>query len=665
MSDRPWMAPTLCALLSMFSLQAAAQAPTPMDFARHDAVNEVTLAPDGNHVALAVGSEDGLETRLEIVALDGSSKTQVLRFGPQEHVADVAWSADDQLIVSRARVEPLRPRPYSTGQLFTSDINGKHQDTLFGYIRESSKVSARRKDEGFARVDKILDDEPGVAMVVFRCWSCGEDPDTVVYRLDSRSGNRREIERHKGDADFFYDRAGVPRIRVSYDANDNPVLAWRTAASAAWTPVPKPIAGRSIASAHFDAKGDTLYASISDHGEPAGLYKIDMPAATRAKVAGLDDLEMMYYELAGRGGVPFAVMYTTTKPQVEYVDPTSEWATLHAGLMKSFPGQLVDFRGFSRDDNKVLFFVFSDHHPGAYYVYDRKAKHAQLIAESMPWIKPGQMAASRGITFKARDGKTLYGFYTASGTGRKPMVVVSHGGPHGISDAWGFDRDAQFLASRGYGVLQVNFRGSGGRGETFLREGYREWGGKIQDDIADGVHWAIDQQLADGNRICTFGASFGGYAALMQPIRFPEFYRCAVGYVGVYDLTVMYDEGDIKQTRSGRRYLERVIGSDPTTLIANSPARNVDRIKIPVFLAQGNVDRRVPMAQFTALKEAFPAGVPVETMIAKGEGHGFYDPKNAAELYTRAGVFLDRYIGNAAKAGMTPVTPTDTSQVAR
>ncbi len=225
--------------------------------------------------------------------------------------------------------------------------------------------------------------------------------------------------------------------------------------------------------------------------------------------------------------------------------------------------------------------------------------------------------------------------------------AVEKGGPHGPYDTWGYDSDVQFLASRGYAVLQVNYRGSGGRGRAFMERGYGEWGGKMQDDIADGVRWAIDEGLVDADRICTYGASYGGYAAMMQPIRYPALYKCAIGYVGVYDLEVMKQEGDITDRASGRRYLDRVLGTDTARLKAWSPAQNVDSITIPVLLVQGNIDKRVPMEQFDALRKAFEArGVPVETLVARGEGHGFYKPENRAELYRRMEAFLDKYIGD-------------------
>lgn len=630
------------ALLStILCAQANAQDIPTLDFAKHPEVYEVALSPGGKHVAIAVPTPDGLETQLQIVDL-ASGSTQLLRFGKLEHVSDVIWASDDRVVLARATNMPLRPRPYSRGQLFSTDLTGSNQEVLFGYFRDKNAfATARRKDEGYAGVAKVLDQEPGKVLVSFSCATCGEEPDTVIYKVDAATGNRSEIERIDEPAALIFDNNGRARIKGTWDHDDEPVLAYRPTSDSDWKPIPKAIAGYDIDFGRFDRDNNTLYAAVSDKGEAARMYKLDLAAGTRSELPSMPDASPAYFELAGRDGVPFAVVYDEAKPSVQYIDTGSEFARLHAGLMKSFPGQLVSFRGFSRDNNTVLFTVWSDRNPGAYYIYDRTAKKAKLVAESMSWIDPARMAQSRPVEFGSVGGLKIHGLYTAKGDGTKPLIVLPHGGPHGVYDRWGFDSDAQFFASRGYGVLQVNYRGSGGRGRNFEKSGYREWGGKMQDDIAAGVKWAIENKLADPARICTYGASYGGYAALMQPLRYPELYKCAIGYVGVYDLTVMKKEGDIDDTRSGRRYLDRVLGTDEAALIANSPARNVDKIKVPVFLAQGAIDRRVPMAQFNALKNAFAAnGTKTETMVAPGEGHGFYKPETRAELYQRVEKFL-------------------------
>ncbi|QDA56572.1 S9 family peptidase [Thermomonas aquatica] len=646
----------LTALTLFASTRADAQAPSQMDFAKHSEVNDVSLSPDGKYVAMAIPSADGMETQLHIVPLDGKGKVQALRFGRQQHVGNIVWSDNDQVVVARGKMEPLQARPYSTGELMSSDVNGKTQETLFAYLVGDDGMRARHKDRGFASVVKVLDNEPGKVLVDFTAWpdDVGDEKRTTsIYKVDTRTGNRQEIEQTRDTATFMFDHSGRARLKVISNDNDDPVLMYRPdAGSKDWQPVPKSLAGYSMSLLYVEPDDNTAYATITDKGEPTQLYKIDLAKATRVRLAGRDEESIARVLYSGHDGAPFAVIYDEAKPSVQYLDPASEWAKLHAGLLKAFPGQMVSFVDWTRDDGMALFYAWGDRNPGAYYLLDRKANNKiQLVNESMPWMKAASLSPSHPISFKTRDGLNLHGLYTApAGGGARPMIVMPHGGPHGPYDSWGYDSDAQFLASRGYGVLQINYRGSGGRGKDFIESGYGEWGGKMQDDLADGVKWAIDNKIADPNRICTYGASYGGYASLMQQIRYPELYKCAIGYVGVYDLQVMKKEGDIKDSASGRRYLNRVLGTDDAKLKAWSPAQNVDKIKVPVFLVQGSIDQRVPMEQFNALKNAFKAaGVPIETMVAQGEGHGFYKPENRAELYKRMEAFLAKYIGPGAK----------------
>jgi dipeptidyl aminopeptidase/acylaminoacyl peptidase len=642
-----WLAGTiLCASCAT----AAAQVPVE-DFARQSEIFSASLSPTGEYVALAVPTEDGMETRLEVVKLDGSGDTQVLRFARGQHVTDLLWSDDEQIVMARAKMEPLKARPYSYGELMSTDVRGKNQETLFAYVPDDMTKRGRRKDWGFASVVKVLRDEPGMVLVDFTAWpkSRGdEDLTTSIFKVDTRTGSRRMIEQTRETATFQFDHSGRPRLKLTTDDNDDPVLAYRPLPGDEWQPVPESLAGYWMSFRHVEADDNTAWAIIIDKDEPGRLYKVDLANGTRELVAGRPDVEIASLMYAGHDGPPFAVVYDEDKPTVQYLDTTSPWAGLHAGLLKAFPGQMISFLNWTRDDRKLLFMAWSDRNPGAYYIFDRDSKQVQLVNQLRPWMQAATLAPSRPISFQTRDGLTLHGLYTApAGDGPKPMVVMPHGGPHGPYDTWGYDSDAQFLASRGYAVLQVNYRGSGGRGRAFMESGYREWGGKMQDDIADGVRWAIEQDLADPDRICTYGASYGGYAAMMQPIRYPDLYKCAIGYVGVYDLEVMKQEGDITDRDSGRRYLDRALGSDRAQLQAWSPAQNVDRITIPVLLFQGGIDKRVPMDQFTALTRAFEArGVPVETMVAKDEGHGFYKPEHRAELYRRMEAFLDRYIGD-------------------
>lgn len=618
------------------------------DFSKRFDYSDVALSPDGKYVALAVPNAEETETKMQVFPLDGSGDVKVLRFGNQQHVSDLIWSDNDTFVVARAEKRPLREQLVSNGELWSSNVDGKNQKPLFAYIPDDSIRAGRRKDQGFAFVEYVLPNEPGMVLVNFVCWNCGEEPPTVIYKVDTHSGSRKEVERYNKSASFSYDKTGRARLRVSSDKDDEPVLHYRPTPDSDWVPVPAALAGYTMGSLVFDKDNNTAYAEISDKREPSKYYKLDFAAGTRTLLQGRDDAEVGRVLIGGYAGVPFGITYTSDKPTIRYFDANSEWAKLHAGLMKAFPGQMVSFSSFSRDNNVLLFRVWSDRNPGTYYVFNRDTKKVRLIGDLMPWLKAEQLAPVRPIEFKTGDGLKLFGFYTAKAgvSGPQPMVVMPHGGPYGVADEWRYSRDAQFLASRGYAVLQVNYRGSGGRGNRFMTSGYREWGGKLVDDVSDGVKWAIDNKLADPNRICIYGSSYGGYAALQGTIRYPDLYKCAIGYVGVYDLTVMYKEGDIKQSRSGRRYLDRVLGDDQAALIAASPARNVDKVKVPVMLVQGTLDRRVPMEQFEALERAFrKANVPVETMVVSGEGHGFVKPENITDLNNRVVKFLQQHIG--------------------
>ncbi|GGD37878.1 alpha/beta hydrolase family protein [Pseudoxanthomonas indica] len=632
------------------------------DFSKDYEFSDVSISPDGKYVAMGVPAANGTETQLQIVPLDGSASVQALRFTKQQHVTDIVWASDEQIVVSRAEKEPLREQLVSRGELMSSDIRGKNQEVLFAYIPDDGIRAGRRKDQGFAEVDMVLRNEPGSLLVNFTCWRsvCGEENPTVIYKVDARTGSRKEVERSPQPAVFWYDRTGRARLRKTTDKEDNPVLFYRPTAASDWESVPKTLAGFTFGGVSFEADGNTAYGVISDNREPGKMYRVDFASGTRTLLAGRDDVQIGQVLRAGRDGVPFGVTYDADKPSVRYFDNGSEWAKLHSGLLKAFSGKMITLVDFSGDNRKVLFGAWSDRVPPAYYVLDRDTNKVQMIGEVAPWFKAESMATTRPIEFTAPDGLKLFGFYTSrsNAAGPQPMVVVPHGGPYGVYDSWGFDRDAQFLASRGYAVLQINFRGSGGRGDKFEKLGYREWGGKMMDDIAAGVRWTVENKLADANRICIYGSSFGGYAALMNPIRYPDLYKCAIGYVGVYDLKVMHEEGDITERKAGRRYLDRVLGNDEATLIANSPARNVAKIKVPVMLVQGKLDRRVPMDQFNALESSFKkAGVPVETMVVSGEGHGFVKPENITELNKRVAAFLDRHIGPGTAAAPASTSP--------
>ena len=309
---------------------------------------------------------------------------------------------------------------------------------------------------------------------------------------------------------------------------------------------------------------------------------------------------------------------------------------------------MVHFIDFSDNGNLLLFAVNSDRDPGTYYLFNKSTGKADMLFTAMSDIEPDDMAARKPFSFKSRDGITLHGYVTLPTTqsgGKPPFVLLPHGGPMS-SDSWYFERDAQFLASRGYAVIQVNFRGSNGRGTLFENAGYRQWGGKIMDDLVDTVHWLSKDGQIDPARGCVYGISFGGYSALMLAAREPAMFKCAIGYAGVYDLKRIYDEDGTITRKSSYNYWVNAIGKDNEELARYSPSTQAAKITIPVLLIHGGKDKTAPPIQAEVMRDALvKAGRPPEWLYAPNEGHGFYDTKNVTEVYQKMEAFLEKNIG--------------------
>jgi dipeptidyl aminopeptidase/acylaminoacyl peptidase len=258
---------------------------------------------------------------------------------------------------------------------------------------------------------------------------------------------------------------------------------------------------------------------------------------------------------------------------------------------------------------------------------------------------------------KVRDGVKIRGYLTTPNGKSKnlPMIVLVHGGPHGPFDDYDFNYETQLLASRGYAVLQVNYRGSGGRGREFMVSGYRRWGHEMQNDITDAVKWAIGFGVADRNRICIYGGSYGAYAALTGAYREPDMFKCAVGLSGIYDLPLMFNRGDIKDLKSGVRYLNDVLGSDEADLRERSPVYNAEKIKAAVFLIHGKEDERAPFEHAKRMREALQkAGNPPEWLSEGGEEHGIFNENHRARVYELMLQFFAKHIGTPSEPAQPP-----------
>lgn len=400
----------------------------------------------------------------------------------------------------------------------------------------------------------------------------------------------------------------------------------------------------------FAADGSQAYLQVEQASGTDVLVGWD-PASDKSTPLLHDDTVDPYRILRDLDGTtPIGASYMSDRVPNRFFDEKSPTTRLYRSLEKAFDGNAVYITSATRDRRLVLVYVWSDRNNGDYYLFDTVSKHADRVFSRREWFPPDAVPASRQVNFQARDGLQLHGYLTrplhAEAGKPLPLIVMPHGGPFDVFDKWEFDDEAQLLAAAGYAVLRVNYRGSANYGRAFTQAGAREWGGRMQDDLTDATRWAIAQGVADASRICLYGASYGGYAALMGVAKEPALYRCAAGYVGVYDLDLMARD-TARYARWAKNWTGDWLGARDT-LAARSPVMLARQIKVPVFLAAGGKDERAPIEHTKRMERALKgAGVPVEALYFPNEGHGFYTEPHRREYYTRLLAFLSTQLGGS------------------
>ena len=635
-----WIGASACAC------GAAAAEPVPVEaFARAGRISSPRLAPDGKHLSVTLNLGEGRHA-LGIFRIDGMKPTLMLKLPPNEVPMQVGWVSPQRLVVAKGRQSGPREKPQLTGEINAVDLDGGNQKYLFGYDSPGRTIGI---DRGFGYIAALPEKSNG--RFYMRTLSATSKR-SMLYDVDASDGTSRLVaDIGERDLSFVLDRTGRARFAIGLDDEDN-YLLFQSDAKQRWSPVPSERTGGKLVPFAFSPAGDKVFAWFAADGEPLSLVQAEPDGSGRRTLVEDDFASIGDLQWTATPMQPFAAWKEGGIPAIAYLDENAPATKTHRMLSRSFAGKLVDFVDHSEDGSISLFYVYSDRDPGSWYLFDHRKNAAQLVLAAMEEIPVERMGVRRPIRFKASDGVELDGYLTipagVAEPAKLPMVLVPHGGPHAIGDRWPFDLDAQFLASRGYLVLQVNFRGSQGRGKAFEQAGYRQWATRIQDDLIDGVRWSISQGHADPQRICAYGASFGAYSAMISAARAPELFKCAVGFAGIYDLGMMYDKGDIRESAWGRNYLERTIGRDEEALAASSPTSMAPRIKAAVLLVHGESDRRAPFAQAKAMRSALEkAGHPPEWMAVPKEGHGFYKDDNNIEFYRRLETFIGRHIGAA------------------
>lgn len=631
-------------------------------FLKRDSFTDLKLSPNGDYYAATIP----LEKSTAVAILRVADSQIVGRFVPPEnnHAARFDWVSDDRVLIELGQKFGSLDEPQRTGELYSLRANTTSGELLVGYRVTGGNTGTRisgKKAEAVAAFlsDDLPNDDKHVLIAV---TSFNGDPYTRLERMDVTSGRRIPVTRSPVQrADFTTDAEGNARFALGAGSDNVNKLFYRDRNNENWKLVNDEAVSKRIERAiGFSADGALAYLNVE---QPAGPDKIVSwnPASGERKDL-LRDPMVDPARLIYRPGtaVPVGALFLGDTPRTRFFDEASADAKLYRSLESAFGGDAVFITSSTRDSNKVLVETFSGRNPGDFFIYDQKAKAAQHVVSRSTWIDPAQTAPIRAITVKARDGLPLHGFLTTP-HGREaknlPMVVLPHGGPFGIFEDGTYDSQAQMLASAGYAVLQMNFRGSGNYGRAFEQAGAQQWGMAMQDDLTDATRWAISEGVANKAKICVYGASYGAYAALMGAAKEPGLYRCAAGYVGVYDLPMMHSRGDIQQRMSGETYLREWIG--PADKVSDvSPVNLAAQIKVPVFLAAGREDQRAPVQHTERMEAALKkAGVPVESLYYPREGHGFYVDANRREYYGKLLAFLSQNLGGDKAAAPKPAAP--------
>jgi dipeptidyl aminopeptidase/acylaminoacyl peptidase len=549
----------------------------------------------------------------------------------ERSIYDAIWESDNRII-------------------YTKDLGGDENTHILSVKPDGSGLVDHTP---FAKVRSeivdILEDRPDELLI----QNNKRNPQIFdVYLLNTATNNLKMVAENPGNiTGWITDHEGKIRAAVTTDGV-NTSLLYRDTEKDKFKTVITTNFKETLSPILFTFDNKNLYCLSNLGRDKTAVVEFDPKSAKEVKVVyenpDADIIDLGYSKLRKVLTVAF---YETDKLQKHFLDSIAQQVDNKISLQ--IPDYVFQITRKSKDEKKLLVYAQSDRYFGGYYLYDVTSGEFKKLADFKPWLKEENMAAMKPVTYTSRDSLTIHGYLTLP-KGVKPeklpVVINPHGGPW-ARDSWGFNPEVQFLANRGYAVLQINYRGSTGYGRKFWEASFKQWGGTMQNDISDGVKWLIRQGIADSTRIAIYGGSYGGYATLAGITLTPELYACAVDYVGVANMfTFMKTIPPYWEPM--RKMFYEMVGDpvkDSVMLAEVSPVFHVNRIRCPLLVAQGANDPRVNINESNQVVDSLrKMGITVEYLVKNNEGHGFYNQENQFDFYRAMEKFLANHIGDSA-----------------
>ena len=595
------------------------------DFFRNPEKTEFIVSPGGEYISYLQPFNDRLN--IYVRELGTNEVTQVTTY-KQDNIKYYWWANDEQL-------------------LYIKDNKGNEEYHLYSVNRDGT---GNRDLTPFEETRVMVHDTPADSIIIVGLNK--RDPKVFdVYRLNISSGEMEMILRNPGNVIWWMaDHHNRVRLVKSSDGVKETLL-YRPTEESPFRKVLTTDVFERIEPVCFAAENPNVVIAVSNVGrDKEAVVELNLNSGKENRVIFQHNkVDVSSIRYSKKRGKLLFVNYITWKEQRHFLDENTK--EIYERITERLPELEVDIVNWNRDEDKFIVRTYSDRSPGSYYLYEVRGNELRKLSEVSPWIDPRDMAEMKPISYKTDDGLTIQGYLTLPRNSEGvnlPVVINPHGGPW-TRDTWGFDPEVQFLANRGYAVLQMNYRGSTGYGKAFMKASNKEWGNKVQKDITDGAEWLISEGIADPSRIAICGFSFGGYCALSGVVQHPGLYRCAISYSGMTNLFTFLK--DIPP------YLEPIqemifnaVGhpeKDADYLRAVSPIFHTEEIKVPLLIAQGARDSRVNVNETTQFVQKLREnGLEVNYILKEDEGHYFQKEENRLHLYKELEAFLAKNLFN-------------------